>query len=308
MREDAQAAPIGPSPLRTYGPALGALALALPAIIMAKGRAGRELGDILKKFAPEHFKRLNQSEFPFMLTREPSPYEGPMHTILRQDYRPSLHDVLNKAPDRERLFKDAERYLGKRPGWLSHINVPEDYDPVSSGMHEFGHAVGTERMLAKYPQANPIKAARVGALHYDVLDNPESRKIIQNAMQMPEHRAYFAGRAATEPDPSHVYPAMGELLNDIWAQRMIKRGGGTWESITKHPTWEPSAREAYRNPTIPGLVAHVANTGALPEPHYQRQLTALTQLLESLQASRPSSPTRPSPTASPGVASGQGLP
>lgn len=265
----------------------GALAAAtIPAIVMARGSAGKEIGNLLKKFAPAHFERANKSPFPYLIDTEMAK-GGPTFGLVSgtkegsriQDLMRIMQGGNDPGPGRELVTK----HLGRTPDYFGYLNVPTDrVDPLAAAMHEFGHLSGFERARAAYPQASVTNTFKLGSNHLDLLGEPKTQDILKSALQRPENRQYFAGRLATDSGHQPTYDSLGELLTDVWAQRMIERGGGQHKSVTTSPLWQGTKRRLATQGQESPLVDYVAQHGRLYPAHHKEQMDALVRLLQAM--------------------------
>lgn len=294
------------SVIKTFGP----MAAVAAGIIMARGAKAKEMGDILRKLAPQHFSQANKSPFPHMLDTAPS-VAGPTYSVSG---RPSaIQDLLSKVsgmPETGPMFEQAGKFLGREPRHMGILNVPEEFlSNPSSAVHEFGHLAGFERARERFPRGNPLDVGNLGMTHLDILGDPKTQASIKGGMTDPRLRSYLEGRLATglrHNQPEHL--ALGEYLTELWAKRIMGKAGAPWKSVTETPEWNYSAQAVDRNKSYANRISDaVGRTGALPEPYRGSQQSALARLLQELQATEaagartlsgargPASPAKPSP-------------
>jgi hypothetical protein len=277
------------SAMWTYGPIVAA---AIPAIMLARGSGGKELGNLLKRFAPKHFAEAQRSPFPYLLDTEATAAAskmGPFYSTLRD--RPpgpptvweQIFDMSGKPRvDPKPLFDYVQGQTGARPTHMGYLSVapgPKQGDLTSSAMHEFGHLSGFNRVQSQYPSGSPQISHMLGAGHLDILHEPRTEAILKSGMQNPDLRDYFARRLSGAGSPPHG--SLGELLTELWAKRMIERGGGRYVPI------ESAAGTSNRvDPITSNRLNAVAQTGQLAGDDRTQQMQALGDLLRILQGSQ----------------------
>lgn len=259
--------------VRVLGPAAAVAA----GVILAKGAGGREIGNIIKRLAPSHFEKLNASKIPYLIEEGPTswqPKNGTSFFTLLSKFQRHL------SPELLDTFEGIKRHTGEMPSALGHISVYNSPRMLGSSLHEFGHAVGAQRGLEQFPNANLDAIHNAFSGHLDQFANPKVHEMVKRSL---ERSPYLKGYYATRLQQGHQI-GYGELLNEAWAEQLQRKAGLTPNPITQLPLWaatQPFLPELERvhRPTIQEAVRF----GRLPAGDQSHSIMQLNAILRKLR-------------------------
>lgn len=287
--------------LKTYGPMMAA---AVPAILLARGRGGKEILNIIQRLAPKHAAKLHASPIPYFVEQE-APELGALFkgsSAFRSAPMPSSPMNRSGQPFFDAVAPEAFRAAGNAP-YFGHINVADTPRKLGSSLHEFGHAVGHQRASEMLPMNRIASGAvsKIGVGHLDQFQNPRSQAMVKEALEKsPYLKDYYAHYLyGKEQQNRPLYEAYGELMNEAWAEKLQRLAGLTPNPITELPAWKldesqgilKTARDKFFAP-----VREAERYGTLAQPHISDAVDALTRMLSQWKRAQPgrSSPIPPS--------------
>lgn len=289
MRDAASQAGSGPDIrglIQTYGP----MAAAAAGILLARGRGGQQVIDMLRRIAPKHAEKLHRSPVPYIVDKTP-----PGGSLVSDAHPMQSHflgiDAL-KPGQPSRFTYDIDKTLGaiakeagvKDPRHLGYLHVNEGQRELGASLHEFGHAVGFDRgreLLRPEAHAGAIRA--IGPTHLDQVRNPKVYDMVRDSLAkspaLEDYYAHYLKSKVGRNEP--IYKAWGELVNEAWAQRLQRRAGLTPHDIVddmRATGWTDELLSGARS-KFPHYLMTAKRSGRLPARDEFDAFSALDEML-----------------------------